>query len=232
MRLTPRLPPVSPLSHRFPESLSDNASAFSSRAKQLHRRMWWRDTKVGLVCLCLSLSVPLLSLVLTPRAVCSQMKMIVALVVVALLLIIISEYKDTRDTMSPLNTTHIKCLLSFSSGDPAISLERGGEGRGGEKPPPSPPSLPPSLHSPPPASRQVSAADPSRDPGRPAPQHRYHHSQPGGGGGRYLDAASGQSEGPPLPVRHVTGGGGHGNCCIEGGSYRGGGSLVWEQQNI
>lgn len=29
-----------------PESLSDNASAFSSRAKQLHRRMWWRDMKV------------------------------------------------------------------------------------------------------------------------------------------------------------------------------------------
>uniref|UniRef100_A0A3B5AE76 Vesicle associated membrane protein 4 n=1 Tax=Stegastes partitus TaxID=144197 RepID=A0A3B5AE76_9TELE len=29
------------------ESLSDNASAFSSRAKQLHRRMWWRDMKVG-----------------------------------------------------------------------------------------------------------------------------------------------------------------------------------------
>uniref|UniRef100_A0A3P8UVW5 Vesicle-associated membrane protein 4 n=1 Tax=Cynoglossus semilaevis TaxID=244447 RepID=A0A3P8UVW5_CYNSE len=28
------------------ESLSDNASAFSSRAKQLHRRMWWRDMKV------------------------------------------------------------------------------------------------------------------------------------------------------------------------------------------
>ncbi|KAI3368954.1 hypothetical protein L3Q82_025926, partial [Scortum barcoo] len=47
------------------ESLSDNASAFSSRAKQLHRRMWWRDMK---------------------------MKMIIALVVVALLLIIISEY--------------------------------------------------------------------------------------------------------------------------------------------
>ncbi|XP_034387450.1 vesicle-associated membrane protein 4 isoform X1 [Cyclopterus lumpus] len=44
------------------ESLSDNASAFSSRAKQLHRRMWWRDTK---------------------------MKMIIASVVVALLLIII-----------------------------------------------------------------------------------------------------------------------------------------------
>uniref|UniRef100_A0A3Q3J908 V-SNARE coiled-coil homology domain-containing protein n=1 Tax=Monopterus albus TaxID=43700 RepID=A0A3Q3J908_MONAL len=44
------------------ESLSDNASAFSSRAKQLHRRMWWRDMK---------------------------MKMIIALVVVALLLIII-----------------------------------------------------------------------------------------------------------------------------------------------
>ncbi|CAB1414874.1 unnamed protein product [Pleuronectes platessa] len=44
------------------ESLSDNASAFSSRAKQMHRRMWWRDMK---------------------------MKMIIALVVVALLLIII-----------------------------------------------------------------------------------------------------------------------------------------------
>ncbi|KAM9530063.1 vesicle-associated membrane protein 4 isoform 1-T2 [Salvelinus alpinus] len=44
------------------ESLSDNASAFSSRAKQLHRRMWWRDMK---------------------------MKAIIALVVVVLLLIII-----------------------------------------------------------------------------------------------------------------------------------------------
>uniref|UniRef100_A0A672PZE1 Vesicle associated membrane protein 4 n=1 Tax=Sinocyclocheilus grahami TaxID=75366 RepID=A0A672PZE1_SINGR len=30
------------------ESLSDNASAFSSRAKHLHRRMWWRDMKVSL----------------------------------------------------------------------------------------------------------------------------------------------------------------------------------------
>uniref|UniRef100_A0AAR2L3L6 Vesicle-associated membrane protein 4 n=1 Tax=Pygocentrus nattereri TaxID=42514 RepID=A0AAR2L3L6_PYGNA len=49
------------------ESLSDNASAFSSRAKQLHRRMWWRDMK---------------------------MKMIVALVVVILLLIIISTYDE------------------------------------------------------------------------------------------------------------------------------------------
>ncbi|XP_064791593.1 vesicle-associated membrane protein 4-like isoform X3 [Oncorhynchus masou masou] len=46
------------------DSLSDNASAFSSRAKQLHRRMWWRDVK---------------------------MKAIIALVVVILLLIIISE---------------------------------------------------------------------------------------------------------------------------------------------
>ncbi|XP_051954180.1 vesicle-associated membrane protein 4 isoform X4 [Xyrauchen texanus] len=27
------------------ESLSDNASAFSSRAKQIHRRMWWREKK-------------------------------------------------------------------------------------------------------------------------------------------------------------------------------------------
>ncbi|TRY77642.1 hypothetical protein DNTS_005790, partial [Danionella cerebrum] len=44
------------------QSLSDNASAFSSRAKQLHRRMWLRDMK---------------------------MKMIVALVVVIILLIII-----------------------------------------------------------------------------------------------------------------------------------------------
>ncbi|KAF3835061.1 hypothetical protein F7725_027619, partial [Dissostichus mawsoni] len=50
------------------ESLSDNASAFSSRAKHLHRRMWWRDMKVG----CLF-----------------YMKLIIALVVVALLLIII-----------------------------------------------------------------------------------------------------------------------------------------------
>ncbi|XP_051930247.1 vesicle-associated membrane protein 4 isoform X3 [Hippocampus zosterae] len=44
------------------ESLSDNASAFSSRAKQLHRRMMWRNMK---------------------------MKMIIALVVIGLLLIII-----------------------------------------------------------------------------------------------------------------------------------------------
>ncbi|XP_058887382.1 vesicle-associated membrane protein 4-like [Acipenser ruthenus] len=44
------------------ESLSDNASAFSSRAKQLRRRMWWRECK---------------------------MKAIVALVVVAILLIIV-----------------------------------------------------------------------------------------------------------------------------------------------
>lgn len=34
-------------SRDIPESLSDNASAFSSRSKQLHRRMWWRDMKVG-----------------------------------------------------------------------------------------------------------------------------------------------------------------------------------------
>uniref|UniRef100_A0A8C2EDR5 Vesicle-associated membrane protein 4 n=1 Tax=Cyprinus carpio TaxID=7962 RepID=A0A8C2EDR5_CYPCA len=52
------------------ESLSDNASAFSSRAKHLHRRMWWKDMK---------------------------MKMIIALVVVILLLIIIS--KSTPDTL-------------------------------------------------------------------------------------------------------------------------------------
>uniref|UniRef100_A0A9J8APS7 Vesicle-associated membrane protein 4 n=2 Tax=Cyprinus carpio TaxID=7962 RepID=A0A9J8APS7_CYPCA len=52
------------------ESLSDNASAFSSRAKQLHRRMWWRDMKI---------------------------KMIIALVVVILLLVIIS--KSTPDTL-------------------------------------------------------------------------------------------------------------------------------------
>lgn len=38
------------------ESLSDNASAFSSRAKQLHRRMWWRDMKVGLFCVVVSKS--------------------------------------------------------------------------------------------------------------------------------------------------------------------------------
>lgn len=34
-------------SYDLPVSLSDNASAFSSRAKQLHRRMWWRDMKVS-----------------------------------------------------------------------------------------------------------------------------------------------------------------------------------------
>lgn len=74
-----------------PESLSDNASAFSSRAKQLHRRMWWRDMKVRssshpcevfvLVCSSCVLFLP-------------QMKLIIALVVFALLLIIISECLD------------------------------------------------------------------------------------------------------------------------------------------
>uniref|UniRef100_A0A8C7TNB1 V-SNARE coiled-coil homology domain-containing protein n=1 Tax=Oncorhynchus mykiss TaxID=8022 RepID=A0A8C7TNB1_ONCMY len=40
------------------ESLSDNASAFSSRAKQLHRRMWWRDMKVSQrVCVCVCVCV-------------------------------------------------------------------------------------------------------------------------------------------------------------------------------
>uniref|UniRef100_U3I8Y3 Vesicle associated membrane protein 4 n=1 Tax=Anas platyrhynchos platyrhynchos TaxID=8840 RepID=U3I8Y3_ANAPP len=46
------------------ESLSDNATAFSNRAKQLRRQMWWRGCK---------------------------MKAIIALVVVVLLLVIISE---------------------------------------------------------------------------------------------------------------------------------------------
>lgn len=41
------LPCAAPRWHDVAESLSDNASAFSSRAKQLHRRMWWRDMKVG-----------------------------------------------------------------------------------------------------------------------------------------------------------------------------------------
>lgn len=76
------------------ESLSDNASAFSSRAKQLHRRMWWRDMKVGQRNTlrggqvrvqrcgeCVDVSFP------------PQMKIIVALVVIALLLVIISEYR-------------------------------------------------------------------------------------------------------------------------------------------
>ncbi|XP_029473976.1 vesicle-associated membrane protein 4 [Rhinatrema bivittatum] len=44
------------------ESLSDNATAFSSRAKQLRRQMWWRECK---------------------------MKAIVALVIVIILLVII-----------------------------------------------------------------------------------------------------------------------------------------------
>lgn len=44
---SPHVSPSVLRSRDHPESLSDNASAFSSRAKQLHRRMWWRDTKVG-----------------------------------------------------------------------------------------------------------------------------------------------------------------------------------------
>ncbi|POI30173.1 hypothetical protein CIB84_006077 [Bambusicola thoracicus] len=47
-----------------PESLSDNATAFSNRAKQLRRQMWWRGCK---------------------------MKAIIALVAIVLLLVIISE---------------------------------------------------------------------------------------------------------------------------------------------
>uniref|UniRef100_A0A4W3KFV4 Vesicle-associated membrane protein 4 n=1 Tax=Callorhinchus milii TaxID=7868 RepID=A0A4W3KFV4_CALMI len=31
------------------ESLSDNATAFSNRAKQLRRQMWWRECKVSVV---------------------------------------------------------------------------------------------------------------------------------------------------------------------------------------
>uniref|UniRef100_A0A669PQF1 Vesicle associated membrane protein 4 n=1 Tax=Phasianus colchicus TaxID=9054 RepID=A0A669PQF1_PHACC len=46
------------------ESLSDNATAFSNRAKQLRRQMWWRGCK---------------------------MKAIIALVAIVLLLVIISE---------------------------------------------------------------------------------------------------------------------------------------------
>ncbi|XP_062858219.1 vesicle-associated membrane protein 4 isoform X2 [Trichomycterus rosablanca] len=57
------------------ESLSDNASAFSSRAKQLHRRMWWKDMK---------------------------MKMIVALVVVILLLIIIKVHLVRNSVLPPV----------------------------------------------------------------------------------------------------------------------------------
>ncbi|MEE6522743.1 hypothetical protein FKM82_021368, partial [Ascaphus truei] len=29
------------------ESLSDNATAFSSRSRQLRRQMWWRECKVS-----------------------------------------------------------------------------------------------------------------------------------------------------------------------------------------
>uniref|UniRef100_A0A8C0QS22 Vesicle associated membrane protein 4 n=1 Tax=Chelonoidis abingdonii TaxID=106734 RepID=A0A8C0QS22_CHEAB len=47
------------------ESLSDNATAFSNRSKQLRRQMWWRGCK---------------------------MKALVALVAVVLLLVIISKY--------------------------------------------------------------------------------------------------------------------------------------------
>lgn len=48
--IAPSLAPAHP--HRGAESLSDHASAFSSRAKQLHRRMWWRDIKVRCLSLC------------------------------------------------------------------------------------------------------------------------------------------------------------------------------------
>lgn len=98
---------------RRPESLSDNASAFSSRAKQLHRRMWWRDMKVrrwsppacqGFVLTCSSL-VPFLP----------QMKLIIALVVFALLLIIISECLDGNAPTVHISSSHTcykQCFLS------------------------------------------------------------------------------------------------------------------------
>lgn len=37
----------SPLFSPSAESLSDNATAFSNRAKQLRRQMWWRGCKVS-----------------------------------------------------------------------------------------------------------------------------------------------------------------------------------------
>lgn len=37
----------SPLFFPSIESLSDNATAFSNRAKQLRRQMWWRGCKVS-----------------------------------------------------------------------------------------------------------------------------------------------------------------------------------------
>uniref|UniRef100_A0A8C7GBY0 Vesicle associated membrane protein 4 n=1 Tax=Oncorhynchus kisutch TaxID=8019 RepID=A0A8C7GBY0_ONCKI len=107
------------------ESLSDNASAFSSRAKQLHRRMWWRDMK---------------------------MKAIIALVVVVLLLIIISEYQPeqhvivlvknitTRIKLIALNT-HLSLSLSLSSGDLAVSLVFRQDEEESLKPSPLPPIL-------------------------------------------------------------------------------------------
>uniref|UniRef100_A0A3B3S9D5 Vesicle-associated membrane protein 4 n=2 Tax=Paramormyrops kingsleyae TaxID=1676925 RepID=A0A3B3S9D5_9TELE len=71
------------------ESLSDNASAFSSRAKQLHRRMWWRDTK---------------------------MKAIIALVIVVLLLIIISECPSGPDTCVTVAAQTHSVISSPSAG--------------------------------------------------------------------------------------------------------------------
>uniref|UniRef100_A0A8C7M6A5 Vesicle associated membrane protein 4 n=1 Tax=Oncorhynchus kisutch TaxID=8019 RepID=A0A8C7M6A5_ONCKI len=50
------------------ESLSDNASAFSTRAKQLHRRMWWRDMKVSQrVCVSVYVSMSLFPVILRYR---------------------------------------------------------------------------------------------------------------------------------------------------------------------
>ncbi|KAG9350944.1 hypothetical protein JZ751_024833, partial [Albula glossodonta] len=84
-----------------PESLSDNASAFSSRAKHLHRRMWWRDMK---------------------------MKAIIALVVVILLLIIISEClgQHTISCSTTLQQRYMAASLPPLSHD----ASRGGWGLG------------------------------------------------------------------------------------------------------
>lgn len=104
------------------ESLSDNASAFSSRAKQLHRRMWWRDVKVCLLYDCLHIwswtfhtaivfFLPVFNMFCRP-----QMKMIIALVVVVILLIIISEYKTNslRFKQPRGEGLFAYCFFSFS----------------------------------------------------------------------------------------------------------------------
>uniref|UniRef100_A0A8C3XZ23 Vesicle associated membrane protein 4 n=2 Tax=Passeriformes TaxID=9126 RepID=A0A8C3XZ23_CATUS len=67
------------------DSLSDNAAAFSKRAKHLRRQMWWRDCK---------------------------MKAIIAMVVVILLLVIIGEWLHITPAMCGMDRLVALCAVS------------------------------------------------------------------------------------------------------------------------